>query len=118
MTLVTSETIKFYKFSSLTRISLPCGARLAYYYVTRRAVLPKSNTVIGVIGRVRGKNCFWTVGVFNPEFLEIGEFVWSNRISLIVFSHVAFDSWCHIAKQMRNAGAWWEQASVSWTRKF
>ena len=22
------------------------------------------------------------------------------------------------AKQMHNAGAWWEQASVSWTRKF
>ena len=53
ITLVTSETIKFYDFSSLTRISLPCGARLAYYYVTRRAVLPKSNTVTGVIGRVR-----------------------------------------------------------------
>ena len=84
----------------------------------RRAVLPKSNTVTGVIWSVRGKHCFYSFGVFNVEFLEIGEFVGSKRIFLIVFSHVAFDSWCHIAKQMRNAGAWYEQALVSWSRKF
>ena len=59
------------------------------------------------------KNRFRLRRVFKAEIVEIYEFVWSNRISFIVFSHVAFDSWCHIAKQMRNAGAWYEQASVS-----
>ena len=78
----------------------------------------KSNTDTGTLGRNQTTYRYCTLAVFNLEFLEICEFVWSNRISLIVFSHVAFDSWCHIAKQMRNAGAWWEQASVSWTRKF
>ena len=100
LTLVTSEGVIFNEFSSLTRISLPCGARLAYYYVTRRAVLPKSNTGTGVIGRVRGKNRFNTFGVFNLEFLEICEFVRSNRIFLQVFSVNAFDSCRQIAKRI------------------
>ena len=59
-------------------------------HVTRRAVLPKSNTVTGVIGPVRDKNRFRRIGVFKPEFLEICKFVWSRRIFLIVFSHEAF----------------------------
>ena len=66
----------------------------------RRAVLPKSNTVTGMIGPVRSENRFCIFGVFNVEFLEIGEFVWPNRSFLIVFTHAAFDSWYHIAKQM------------------
>ena len=65
---------------------------LAVGDLTRRAVLPKSNTGTGVIGRVRDKKRFWAIGLFNLEFLEIGEFAWSNNISRIVFSHVAFDS--------------------------
>ena len=85
--------------------------------MTRKAVLPKSNTVTGVIGRVRGENRFRRFGVFNLEFLEIGDFVWSNCIFPIVFSHVAFNSSCHIAKQMRNAGALYEQALVLWNPK-
>ena len=60
--------------------------------MTRRAVLPKSNTVTEVIGRVRGEHRFNDFGLFNLEFLEIGEFVWLNRIVPIVFSHLAFDS--------------------------
>ena len=58
----------------------PCN----YYYVIRRAVLPESNTVTGLIGRVRCKNRFYIFGGFNLEFLEIGEFVWSSRIFSIV----------------------------------
>ena len=46
MTLVTAKTIKFNEFCSLTRISLPCGARLACIYMTRRAVLFSSNHII------------------------------------------------------------------------
>ena len=94
-------------------VSICCGG----IQMTRRAVLPKSHTVTGVFGRVRDKNRFRIFGVFNLEFLEIGEFVWSNRIFPIVFSHVAFDPWCHIAKQMRNARNPWEQGPVSWNRK-
>ena len=71
--------------------------------MTRRAVLPKSNTLTGVIGGIHNKNRFYIFGVFNLEYLEIREFISSNRIFPIVFSHVAFDWWCHIAKQMRNA---------------
>ena len=96
---------------------MPCDARLHYYYMIRRVVLPKNNTGTGVIGQVRAENRFSIFGVFNFEFLEIAEFVWSNRIFPMIFSHVAFDCRCHIAKQMRNAGASWEQASVSCTRK-
>ena len=44
-------------------------------HVTRRAVLPNSNTVTGVIGPVHGKHRFNKIGVFNPELLEICEFV-------------------------------------------
>ena len=76
---------------------------------------PGGNQVDGLPPALRR---FCSFGVFKLEFLEIGEFVWSNRNFPIVFSHVAFDSWCHIAKQMRNAGAWYGQASVSWNRKF
>ena len=78
---------------------------------------PKSNTVTGVIGPVRAENRFRFVGVFNLEFLEIGEFVWPNRIFPIVFSHVAFDWRCHITKQKRNDGASYEQALVQWNPK-
>ena len=91
---------------------MPCGAHVYSYYMTRRAVLPKSNTVTGVIGPVRAENRFNIFGVFNIEFLEIGEFVWSNRIFPMVFSHVAFDWRCHIAKQKRNGRAWYNQALV------
>ena len=115
--LVTSEAIIFNEFSSLTRISLPCGARLAYYYMTRRAVLPKSNICTGLIGPVRAENRFGIFGVFNIEFLEIGEFVWPNSIFPIVFLLVAFDWRCQIAKQKRNAGAGYGQALVLWNRK-
>ena len=54
--------------------------------MTRRAVLPKSNTVTGVIGPVHGKHRFNIFGVFTGELLEICKFVWSNRIFLQVFS--------------------------------
>ena len=64
---------------------MPCGAHVYDHYMIRRANLPKSNTVTGVIGPVRAENSFWFVGVFNLEFLEIGEFVWSSRIFPIVF---------------------------------
>ena len=67
-------------------------------HVARRAVLPKSNTVTGVIGPVRGKNRFYAVGVFKPELLEICKFVWSRRIFPIVFSLVAFVWRLQIAK--------------------
>ena len=67
-------------------------------YVTRRAVLPKSNTVTGVIGPVHGNNRFYAVGVFKPELFEICKFVWSRRIFPIVFSDVAFVWQCQIAK--------------------
>ena len=77
---------------------MPCGAHLYDNYTTRTAAQPKSNTVTGVIGPVRAENRFSIFGVFNFEFLEIGEFVWPNRIFPIVFSHVAFDWRCHIAK--------------------
>ena len=50
LTLVTSEAIIFNEFSSLTRISLPCGAHVCYYHMTRRAVSCKSNTGTGVFG--------------------------------------------------------------------
>ena len=56
--------------------------------MTRRAVLPKSNTVTGVIGPVHGKHRFNEIGVFTSELLEIREFVWPSRIFPIVFSHV------------------------------
>ena len=82
----------------------------------RRAVLPKSNTVTGVIGPVRAENRFSIFGVFNVEFLEIGEFVWSNRIFPEVFSAMAFD-WSHqIAKRICNEGAEVEQGVVPWNR--
>ena len=94
-----------------------CGAPVYAYYMIRRAVLPKSNTVTGVIGPVRAENRFYIFGVFNFEFLEIGEFVWSNRIFPMVFSHVAFDCRCHIAKPKRNGRACYNQALVSWNPK-
>ena len=112
MTLVRSEAIIFNEFSSRMRISLPCGVHVACYYMIRRAVLPKSNIGTVVIGPVRAENSFSIFGVFNLECFEIGEFVWSNRIFHIVFLHVAFDWRCQIAKQKRNAGAWYEQALV------
>ena len=61
-------------------ISMLCGAHVYYSYMTRKAVLPKSNTVTGVIDRIRARNRFGTFGVFNLEILEICKFVWSNRI--------------------------------------
>ena len=88
-----------------------------YHHMTRRVVLPESNTVTGVIGPVRAENRFYIFGVFIFEFLEIGEFVWSNRIFLIVFSHVAFDWRCHIAKEKRNGRACYNQALLSWNSK-
>ena len=50
LTLITSEAIIFNEFSSLTRISLPCGAPVYYYDMIRRAfsvssILISSNTV-------------------------------------------------------------------------
>ena len=54
---------------------MPSGAHVYDNYMARRAVLPKSHTVTGVIGQVRAENRFWFVGVFNVEFLEIGELV-------------------------------------------
>ena len=62
-----------------------CGARLYDYYMTRRAVLPKSNTGTGTLGRIQTTYRFCTLAVFNLEFLEICEFVWPNRIFLQVF---------------------------------
>ena len=79
-------------------------------YMTRRAVLPKSNTPTGAIGPVHGKNRFCLRRMFKREFLEIGEFVSSNGIFPMFFLHVAFDWRCEFAKQMRNAGAWYGQA--------
>ena len=80
--------------------------------MNRRAVMPKSITVTGVIGRRRGSNCFRGIEVFNADILEIGEIIWSDCIFPIVFSHVVFDWWCHIAKHMRNARASYGQALV------
>jgi len=48
LTLVKFEAIIFNEFSSLTRISLLCGAHVHYYHITRRAVISKSNTGSGV----------------------------------------------------------------------
>ena len=67
--------------------------------MTRRAVLPKSNTVTGVIGPVRGEHRFWGISVFTAEILEICKFVWSRVSSLIVFFHVAFDWRCQIENE-------------------
>ena len=66
--------------------------------MTRRAVLPKSNTVTGVIGRLHGGHRFRARDLFNFEILEICKFVWSNRIFRIVFFRVAFDWRCQIEK--------------------
>ena len=66
---------------------MPCGAHMYDNDMTRKAVLPKSNTVTGVIGPVRGKNRFNAIGLFKPELLEIRKFIWSNRIFPTVFSH-------------------------------
>ena len=57
---------------------MPCGAYVCYCNVM--AVLPKSNTVTGVIGPVCGKNRFYVIDVFKPELLEICKFIWPNRI--------------------------------------
>ena len=46
--LVTSGIIIFNEFSSLTRISLLCGALVHRYHMTRRAVGCKSDTGTGV----------------------------------------------------------------------
>ena len=96
---------------------MPCGARPHYYFMTRRAVLPKSNTVTGVIGPVRAENRFCIFGVFNVEFLQIGEIVWPNHIFPMVFSHVPFDWRCHIVKEKLNGRACYNQALVSWNSK-
>ena len=48
--------------------------------MTRGAVLPKSNTVTGVIAPVYGENRFRYLGVKNAEMLEICKFVWPNGI--------------------------------------
>ena len=94
---------------------MPCGVHVHCYYMTRRAVLPKSNTGTGTLGRIQTTYRFCTLAVFNLEFLEIREFISSNRIFPMFFSHVAFDWWCHIVKQMRNARDYYEPASVSWS---
>ena len=91
----------------------PLAARSRHPYgrdMTCRAVLPKSNSPTGAIGPVHCKNRFYSRRVFKREFLEIGEFVSSNNIFYMFFSHVAFDWRCQFAKQMRNAGAWYGQA--------
>jgi len=110
LSLVTSKTIRFHEFPSLARISLFCADRFAYYYVPRYTVLPNSHTGIKMIGRFHAENCFYKFGMLNLECCEICKFVWSNRISLMVFSHMACDSSCQIAKQMRNAGTSCEQS--------
>ena len=44
---------------------------------------PKSNTVTGVIGPVRGKTRFCIFGVFKVAFPEISKLVWSLSIPLL-----------------------------------
>ena len=58
LTLVMFETIIFDEFSSLARISLPCGAHVCYYHMTRRAVSCKSNTGTGVFRPSRHEKSF------------------------------------------------------------
>ena len=61
-------------------------------YLIRRAVLPKSNTGTGTLGRIQTTYRFSTLAVFNLEFLEICEFVWPNRIFLQVLFGFSFRS--------------------------
>ena len=70
------------RFRALNRSGVLAGAnfialRRAHVplHVTRRAVLPKSNTVTGVIGPVRCNNRFCRICVFKPELLEMCKFV-------------------------------------------
>ena len=72
--------------------ALPGAARcaLASYYMTRKAVLPKSNTVTEVIGPVHGKNCFHYLGQEKAEMLEICKF---NLMPEYFFA-VSFDCRC------------------------
>ena len=55
---------------------LPGAARcaLASHHMTRRAVLPNSNTVTGALGRVYGKHPFRCFGVETAEMLQINLF--------------------------------------------
>ena len=93
------------RFQALNRPRVLAGANFialqrahVSLHVTRRAVLPKSNTVTGVIGPVHGKNSFYAIGVFKHDVFEICKLVWSRRIFPIVFSHVAFVWRYQIAK--------------------
>ena len=61
-------------------------------YVTRRAVLPKSNTAPGVICAVRGQSGFSSRRVFTAEFLEICKFILMSEY----FSAVFFRLWLSI----------------------
>ena len=54
--------------------------------MTRRAVVPKSNTVTGVIGPVHGKNRFHYLGIEKAEMREICKFIlMSDYFSSVFF---------------------------------
>ena len=81
------------------------------------APLPPQRGGCHKFGQTDDKNRFGAPVVFNPEFLEICEFVWSNRIFPEVFSAMAFD-WSHqIAKRICNEGAAVDEGVVPWNRK-
>ena len=61
-----------------------------------RRVIP----VPGMLGRSWGRHRFSSFGVFKVGFLEICEFIWSNRIFLQVFSPFPFDPCDQIAKRI------------------
>ena len=81
---------------------MPCGAPLSYYHMTRRAVLPKSNTGTGVFGRHWTLNRFYSKVVFNPELLNICEFVWQPGIFLKVSGVMVFVWRGQIVKRICN----------------
>ena len=102
--------------STSVYFSGPAGSRsllARLYYMTRRAVLPKSNTGTGTLGRIQTTYRFCTLAVFNLEFLEICEFVCANRIFLQVFSVFPFDPCDQIAKRIWNEGCDLQQRVVS-----
>ena len=106
-------------------MSMPCGTRVYYYYnVANQAVLPNSATGAGVFG-LSWVSTSVTLGLFKLEFLEICEFIWSNRIFLqhflpfpvgpcgqiakrietkaVVLNH----GWCHVTSQFRKSKTPW-----------
>ena len=117
VTLVTSETIKFYDFSSLTRISLL--AALALHIIMWleerfcRRVIPSP----GWLGEFVAKIVFVFSGCSTSNFSKSVNSFGPTVFFPMVFSHVAFDWRCHIAKQKRNGRAWHEQALVPWNPK-